>query len=501
MKLKIYAVSFISGACVMALEIASSRFVAPYFGTSLFVWTNAIGIVMLALAAGYFLGGRLSEKSSQERNLFRIIAVAGGLVVVIPYAGAPLSGFIIDKVLFAPPSLIAFIGSFFAILFLFAIPIALLGMVSPFLIKLSSNGRADVGALAGNLFAIGTFGSLLGTFLPTLVLIPVLGTKLTISILGSVLLVMGLAGLISKSKFKAFSILALALPMVYSPPPEGDGLIFKTESPFQEIRVYDRADGGRELRFNEGIGVQSLMVPDGFVGTGYWDYPTAFFMLRAELPKRVAILGLAGGTISRSASLQYPGADFQIDGVEIDSKVIKAAEDYFDLKRDNLNIYNADGRAFIEQTENKYDLIFVDAYANQLYIPFHMASKEFFRSLKEKINPDGVAAMNINAVSFSSPLLRAIANTLSSEFPYVQVVSIPESYNFMILGSITPIDLKEVAGRLPAKFSDIAYALQNRSREWNYSGEERVLTDDKAPIELMTDALFFEALGLKLKQF
>ncbi len=483
----------------MALEISASRFLAPYFGASLFVWTNVIGIVLLALSLGYYAGGRLSEKAPTVKTLFKIIAFSGALISVIPYLGRPLSRLIIEQILSAPASFLSFIGSFFAALFLFALPVAMLGAISPFLIKIAGSERNDIGKVSGTLFAVGTLGSMVGTFVPTLVLIPFLGTKMTISICGAILLALGALGLIG-GKLKFAAILPFILPFTYDVKDMPGGLLYETESPYQYIRVYERADGGRELRFNEGLGIQSLWTPSGYVGKGYWDYPTALFSLREDFPKRAAILGLAAGTISRSAALQYPEREFAIDGMEIDSKVIEIAKKFFDLDRPNLNVYNADARNFMAYANNLYDLIFVDAYSNQLYIPPHLASKEFFGLVKSRLNKDGAVIMNVNAVSYSSPLLRAIANTLASQFQYVEIISVPESYNFLVLGSNTPLDLPAAAKRLPKKFADIGDALVNRSKRWEFSKNERVFTDDKAPIELMTDALFFELLGQELKR-
>ncbi len=484
----------------MALEISASRFLAPYFGTSLFVWTNVIGLVLLALSLGYYVGGRLSERSPDAKTLFKIIASSGALISVIPYLGRPLSRLIIEQIVSAPASLLSFIGSFFAMIFLFALPVALLGAISPFLIKIAGNERSDIGKIAGTLFAVGTIGSMFGTFIPTLILIPFLGTKMTISICGAILLALGAFGLLGQSKLKLAALLPFVLPFSYGAKDMPSGLLYETESPYQYIRVYERSDGGRELRFNEGLGVQSIWMPSGYVGHGYWDYPTALFRLREDFPNRVAILGLAAGTISRSAALEYADREFIVDGVEIDSKVIDIAKRFFNLERPNLNIYNADARTFISQTDNLYDLIFVDAYSNQLYIPPHLASREFFGLVKSKLNRGGAVVMNVNAVSYSSPLLLAIANTLASEFKEVKIVSIPESYNFLVIGSNTPLDLAKTATRLPPKFAIIGEALVSRSQEWEFTKNERVLTDDKAPIELMTDALFFELLGQQLKR-
>lgn len=477
----------------MALEISASRLIAPYFGTSLFVWTNVIGIVLLALSLGYYFGGKLAEARPHTKLLFAILAISGALISVIPFAVRPLSGMILETIITTPASIFAFIGSFFAVLILFALPIALLGAVSPFLIKLLSQNGEDVGATSGKLFALGTLGSMVGTFLPTLVLIPFIGTKLTITIFGAIIFIFGLYGLLRKTKWKFLFLLPLVLPFVIPKAQSASGLVLETESAYQHIRVLQNDDDSKELRFNEGLGIQSLWTPSGYVGHGYWDFPAAFFLLRENFPKRVAVLGLAAGTIPRSALLRYPDKNVVIDGVEIDATVIEVAKKYFELERSGLNIRNADARNFIKRTGNYYDLIFVDAYSNQLYIPFHLASREFFNRVRTRLTSKGVVVMNVNAVSLQSPLLTAIANTLKSEFEYVSIIPVPGSYNFLVLGSKEKIDFEGFKSRLPGDLVHVSSAVSN-AVTWQRESNGRILTDDKAPVELLTDALIVEFL-------
>lgn len=477
----------------MALEISASRLLAPYFGTSLFVWTNIIGIVLLALSIGYYAGGKISESRPQSKVLFSILTVSGALISVIPMASRPLSGIILETVLSAPSGIFAFVGSFFAVIFLFALPVGLLGMVSPFLIKLLAKGRSDVGASSGILFAVGTLGSMVGTFLPTLVFIPIFGTRLTITLCGAFILALGLYGLL-KGRLRLFAILPFALCALRGGVAAQDGLMVETESSYQLIRVFSRVDNGRELRFNEGLGIQSLWTPTGYVGHGYWDFPAALFLLPKEFPKRAAVLGLAAGTIPRSTLLRYPDKGVEIDGVEIDSKVIEVAKKYFDMERPGLRIINADARIFIEQPGAAYDLIFVDAYSNQMYIPFHLASKEFFTSVKNRMTGQGIVAMNVNAVSERSPLLLAITNTLASVFPHVTIVPVSGTYNFLVLAGNKEPDYEAFIKNLPPEFNHVGNAIANRIL-WQKQEKGRILTDDKAPVELLTDALAFELLA------
>jgi len=185
--------------------------------------------------------------------------------------------------------------------------------------------------------------------------------------------------------------------------------------------------------------------------------------------------------------------DFQIDGIELDSKLISIVKDRFNLNYDNLNIYNADGRMFLSQNDNKYDIIILDAFSKQLYIPHNLSTKEFFNELSPHLTEDGVVGINVVAISPESPLLKTFTNTLASEFEYVYVAPVKYSYNYFILASNKKVNFSEIAAKIDNnQLNDLAISIKNNKKQVSFNPDELVLTDDKAPIEYLTDKMAFE---------
>lgn len=497
-----YAVAFFSGLAVMGVEITSSRLLAPYFGTSLFVWTNVIGVILIALSLGYYLGGKISEKNSSLKTLFGIIFFAGAFVAVIPFVIRPIAGFIyFDSTVLTSASLFIALGSFFLTSILFFVPMMLLGMVSPFLIKLASLKRNDVGRVAGQIFAVGTVGSIVGTFLPVLILIPTVGTRLTILIFAGILLVIGLIGLSPRGLFIFIPFLAVPFGMLNSAVKLSPNIIYQTESPFQYIRVERGSDETRYLVYNEGGGVQSVFNPNNVFTGNYFD-------IAAVLPaindgKKVLIVGLAGGTISRSMSFLFgEQLGFHIDGVEIDPKVTSVAMKYFDLEQSKLTLINADGRNQLAFNDSMYDIIFVDAYANQIYIPFHLATTEFFKIAESRLSGGGIFAINVNASSEDSTLLRSISNTISGVFPYTYKMRVGRSWNYIIFAGDRPIDFGRLAKPefIISEFFDLAQKIPAQVSKVEYDSRVPLLTDDWAPLEYMTDSMIWKELARHLAE-
>ncbi|MBI4133613.1 fused MFS/spermidine synthase [Candidatus Uhrbacteria bacterium] len=491
----IYVIAFLSGLAVMGIELSASRLIAPYFGTSLFVWTNVIAVILAALSLGYYLGGRLSERAPRLRVLLLIIFVAGVLLAVVPFVIRPLAlQFTFDSFTLASASFVIVLGSLLLVLALFFIPIMLLGMVSPFLVKIVSLERHDMGNVAGRIFAISTIGSIIGTFLPAFVFIPWIGTKFTILIFATLLVVIGGSGLLPRRLFGAVLLLGIPFASLDAGLKPVPGLIVEAESPYQYIQVVEDSAGTTHLIYNEGGGVQSVYNPDTlFYGGAYFDYAPLLPALRES--KRVLIVGLAAGTISRAMQVLY-GNDpsFHIDGVEIDPTVIKLGREHFALGGDDLTVVNADGRTAIETVSGAYDVIFVDAYTNQLYIPFHLVTQEFFAAAAERLAPGGILAINVLASSDASELLRSVTNTMASALPYVYRMRIADSWNNLIFASFDPVDfarLTEVPLAIP-EFASLAREIPEEVVPIAFNREGRVLTDDLAPVEHMMDAMIWE---------
>ncbi len=488
----LWVVAFVSGMSVMAVEMTASRLVAPYFGTSLFVWANVIGMIMAALAVGYWVGGKFAERSPKLQTLLWVLLAAAVLSALIPLFVAPFSRIVITQFLGATGALLIALGSFLTLLVLFAVPIFLMGMTSPFLIKLLSSHKG-AGETAGGVFALSTVGSLAGTFLPAFLFVPTIGSRATVLLFAGVLLAIVVLGLLGKRAGILSLAVFLAVPWAARTPVHAaETLLAETESPYQYIQILEK-DGARILRFNEGLADQSVEYADTPFTGRYWDtiFPLPN-LTRAAKPK-VLILGLATGTIARGIiETREPGA-VDVTGVEIDQKVVDFGRSYFSLdKHPEIHIVVEDGRTFLERTDEQYDMILVDAYANQLYIPFHMATEEFFALAKSRLHPGGILVANVNAPSRTSPLVTSIAKTIGASFPYVDAYHVPQSWNRVLVASDAPIDWDGATARMPDPLKAVFADVQTL-RDPIDTSTGTVLTDDKAPVELMTDAMIFDA--------
>lgn len=498
--------NFISGMSIMALEITAARLLAPYFGTSIFVWTNIIGVVLLALSCGYYFGGKYADRNPNLRALFIPMIISGIIFLIIPWLVKPLSNFItISTVTVDSSTLIIFVGSFLVTIMLFALPIFLLGMVSPFIIRLYKSKSSHLGSAAGNIFAISTIGSILGTFLPTLLLIPLFGSHITINIFATLLILLATFGLAGNSlKFLIIPLIVLPLVSINaSALRSSENLLYESESSYQYIRVLEGSDHTRYLVFNEGGGIQSLYKPGSTLSGMYYDYFLPLISLPSnQSPKQVAIIGLAGGTLSHGINTFF-GSTVHTDGVEIDKKVVEVAKKYFDLENDNLSIYTQDGHIFLKNTEKKYDLIVVDAYSNQMYIPWNMTTQEFWQDTKAALNDKGLIAINVNSTNDDSALLQAIANTMSSvyEYTYLARVETGGAWNYLIISSTSEIDFSSLPAYIRTPdLLPFASDLASDMKRFTHDSKKLILTADRAPVEMLTDAMIFDYIRENVSQ-
>ena len=476
---------FGAGIGALATEITASRLLAPYFGSSTIVWANLIGIVLAALALGYWLGGRLADRRPQPVLLGWIVLASSVFVAAIPFLAEPFLDLTVEGLDDASAG--AVIGSFLAVLLLCAPPVVLLGMVSPFAIRLAVSSVETAGAVAGRLYALSTAGSLLGTFLPALVLIPAIGTQRTFLVVAALLAVSSCFLLGAR-----YLIAAAALSLLIVLPPGAvkgqEGLIHEETSYHQYIQVVERDDGRRLLYLNEGVAVHSVWRPGGEVLTGgVWDAFLALPPLLGRPLERVAILGNAAGTTARALGVYYP--DAEIDGVELDPAVSRVGRRYFGLQ-DNprLTVHDADARPFLRRTDGRYDLIVVDAY-HQPYVPFYLATREFFRLVRERLAPGGIVALNVAAVPDDERLVHAIGRTVGTELP--QVLEWPAlRFNTIVLGLTEPLAPAELERRLesgPADLEPLRDLLARDVRPLTATGDP--WTDDRAPVEWLTDRM------------
>ena len=373
------------GMASLGTEIAGARLLAPYFGTSTIIWANTIAVVLLSLSIGYWFGGRLADRDPSLRGLCRLVLVAGLLLAVVPFAGRPFlsaATSALDSV-----SAGAFIGSLGAVLVLLSVPLVLLGAASPYAVRLSVSSVEHSGSVTGRLYAISTIGSLAGVFLAALVLIPFAGTRMTFLVFALMLTLVSLIGLGPRALVAALAVGgAMLIPAGEVKASSGtDRVLQEEETEYGFARVVAATNGNRRLELNEGIAVHSILLAgrSPTVG-GYWDemmvLPWSVARPEDQGVRRIAILGNAAGTIARGLTTLEPG--LKVDAVEIDGRLTSLGERWFDLHPSrNLRLITADARPFIRQSKEHYDAVILDAY-RQPYVPFHLATKEFFHSIR-----------------------------------------------------------------------------------------------------------------------
>jgi spermidine synthase len=482
-------VVFVAGAGSLAIEICASRLLAPYFGNSTVVWANVIGLILIYLSVGYWVGGRFADRHASPRVLGRLLLIAAAVIAVLPFVSHPVLDIAVrglDRL-----SAGAVVGSFFATVALFSVPVTLLGMVSPFAIRLALRDVHQAGTVSGRLYALSTSGSILGTFLPALVTIPAIGTQRTM--LGTAALLAAAGVALSGLRWIGVPVLAAGLLLVPTGAIKGDtGLVFETESAYQYVRVYDHGDE-RRLELNEGVSEQSIWRPHTVLTGGEWDMFLVVPPLLDHPVRDVLVIGSAAGTIPRAYSVFYPGA--HVDGVEIDPAVTDAARRFMGLDDvPHLRTISDDGRTYLRSTDKRYDLIVVDAYREE-YVPFYLATQEFFRLVHEHLRSGGAVALNVAQVPEDHRLPEAVGGTLATVFP--QVWSWPAlRFNQLVVGLDTPRDAAQVGERMDTLAPDIAslgglFAQQAHT----VAASSQPMSDDRAPVEWITDRMIVEHIA------
>jgi spermidine synthase len=480
-------VAFLVGGATLATEISASRLLAPSFGASTVVWANIIGLTLAYLALGYWLGGRLADRRPEPRVLATILLVAAAALVVTPFAARPLLRWAVQGV--DAVAVGSVVGSFFAALALFAIPVTALGAAAPFLVRLSLRGVDEAGRVAGRLYALSTAGSLVGTFVAALVAIPLAGTQRTL--VGTGVCVAVGAALLAGATWALAPAAAAALLAL--PTPEIKRAIYQTESQYQYIRVVSDGHGGRDLELNEGVVTHSEWRPDTVLTGGYWDLFLMLPPLLREPPKDMLVIGNAGGTIGRAYGRFYP--DVRIDGVELDPKVNWVARRYFGAgDNPRMRLITADGRPFLERTSKRYDLVVVDAY-RQPYVPFYLATTEFFRLALKHLRAGGAIALNVATTPHDHKLSRAVGTTLLTAFRQAWRWRALR-FNDMLFALREPVTHAELERRATHSRGKVALLLPLlRSRLSPLRLEGRALSDDRAPVEWLTDRMIVNEVG------
>jgi spermidine synthase len=480
----LYTLVFVVGSASLGAEIAAARLMAPFFGASTIVWANTIGVVLVALSAGYWLGGRLGDRRPDLRSLCFVVAASAALLAVVPFVAQPFFDVSVDAL--DEISAGAFVGSLVAVLFLVAVPVLMLGTVSPWAIRLSVPDVEHAGRVAGRLYAISTVGSLVGTMLAALVLIPFLGTQRTFIAFAIALGVAAAAGLGWRWIALPIALAGVAAIPVGSVKGAGDGdVIYEADTEHQYVRVVEQDDGDRLLELNEGQAVHSLYRPGEYLTGDVWDgYLVLPFTSLDAPPGRIAILGNAAGTTARAYGRYFPATE--ISGVEIDGELTEVGERFFDLRNPNLTTYHEDARPWLRRSEGGYDAIMVDAY-RQPYIPFYLATREFFELVRDRLAPGGVVIVNAGHPEGNDDLETVLGRTMSEVFPTVLRDPIEPTNTLLVAseGSTSAARLRDSIPELPRELQPVAVDQLVRIGPRLPGGE--VYTDDRAPVEWLID--------------
>ena len=500
----LYVTEFFSGVSVMAVELGASRLLAPYFSSSQIVWTIIIGVIMIAMALGNLYGGRTADRDPDPARLYRRMLIAAVWIAAIPVAGKYVILGVSALLVLAVNVNFLIWAAFASCMLVFVFPLFLLGTVTPCLVKATVESLDEGGRTVGRLGACNTVGSILGTFLPTFVTIPTVGTSVTFLIFAGILLLIALIFFFSSKLKKAAPYVAAALFVLCVIFGRNNSfafwekdLVYEGESVYNYLHV---SEDSRKVVLSTNVlfGVQSVAMKDGGLTGMYYDYALAAPVMQQKEAPSVLVLGNGTGTFASQCVCYFPGA--QVEGVEIDGRITELAETYFMLP-DEVKVTEYDGRAFIQTAEGLYDVIMVDAYQD-ITIPFQMSSVEFFTLVREHLSENGVMVVNLSMTSDGEGSINQyLCDTIVSVFGAAATVEVPWSSNRELFAARNgdPSALL-AAGRERALPSDLEQMMERVAASlMPYEAQDHILTDDKAPVEVlgmrMIDSLIREELG------
>ena len=493
-KTYLYATEFFAGMSVMAVELGASRLLAPYFSSSQIVWTIIIGTIMIAMAMGNAIGGRWADKDDNPDKLYKRLIIAALWIVAIPFLGKFVIIGISLLLVKTVSTNFLITAAFLACMIIFVFPLFLLGTVTPSLIKYSTKNLGESGRVAGNLGAFNTTGSIIGTFLPTFVTIPAVGTAVTFHIFSGIILLIGIIYFVSFKRkiglvvasgiiFIIFVIAGNTLGFAFWE----KGIVLEDESVYNYLLVKED-DESITLSTNVLFGVQSVKMKNDELTDMYYDYasvaPLMSGMVNSEDEGDILVLGMGTGTFAGQCYKYYPKAN--ITGVEIDNKIKDISREYFDLEEE-IKVYEYDGRAYLNVDDKKYDVIMVDAYQD-ITIPFQMSTVEFFEMVKSHLKENGVMVVNLNMYTktpgdINDYLIGSIDNVFDKCFS----IDVEDSCNREVFAFNDKAD----STKWRENFSEIdnnylrKMARKVSSNLKEYKRSKHILTDDKAPVELL----------------
>ena len=538
-KTYLYLTEFFAGMSVMAVELGASRLLAPYFSSSQIVWTIIIGTIMIAMALGNIYGGRTADKRPDPDRLYGRIILAAIWIALIPVLGKYIIIGISAVMIFSVNHMFLIWAAFAACMVVFVFPLFLLGTVTPSLVKFTIDDLGDSGKTVGTLNAFNTIGSIIGTFVPTFLTIPAVGTSITFLIFAGILLALSVLYFVSgkepgagegkeaeekdaaeekkadkKNAAKVIAGVIVFIVACFTGKSDSfafweSNLTYEGESVYNYLQV--REDEKRTyLSTNVLFGVQSVYEKDGKLTGMYYDYAMAAPYMAGIMEKEsmdMLILGMGTGTYATQCNRFFDG--ISVEGVEIDEDITKLAREYFHLSEE-IPVHTYDGRAFLNAVDRKYDVIMVDAYQD-ITIPFQMSSVEFFTLVKDHLNPGGIMVVNMNmrGENDDEGITHYLSQTISTVFPNCYQVNVRGTSNREFFASENP-EMLDVMIRNVGKEdnAELQYMMQvvteqlvpyKKAMPTSSAGvadaNYHVMTDDQAPVELLGMSVIDEMIA------
>ncbi|MCI8751519.1 MAG: fused MFS/spermidine synthase [Lachnospiraceae bacterium] len=496
-----YISSLFSGLAIMGIETSASRLLSPYFGTTNLIWATIITLIMLSLCLGNYFGGKLSDKENNADKLYTIIMISAIWIVIMPFCSKIViwGSLIIGGLL--PVGNAIQIASVASCLILFAFPLTLLGMVSPYLAKLCINDLKLTGKVIGRISVWNTTGSIIGTIIPTFVLIPLIGVRISFVLFGIILLLLCVCYFIVNKNYKKKKLLTVSIIITIimlnftNKSLSLDPVIFEKESIYNYICV-NQEEETLSLKTNILLGSQSVKNIDPNKLTGlYYDYFVMLPLFNKDFEElkdknlEVLILGYCAGT---GADVLHREYNVDITGIEIDNKIIEIAKKYFWKGKIRDNILVDDGRNYLQNCNKKYDLVIIDAYQNTS-IPVNFTSTEFFALCNKVLKDDGIIAMNIGlGNSTDSKLVQSLGQTLKNNVQNVYAYKTSIDNSVFIIGGNNISDLDKLNKNLDKVryIPDFEICLDMEDNLIEVTEDKMILTDDLNNIELLEQEQF-----------
>lgn len=500
----LYATEFFSGMSIMAVELGASRLLAPYFSSSQIVWTIIIGTIMIALALGNVWGGRRADSDKNPDKLYRRLIFAAIWIGSIPVLGKYLILAVAGVLIVAIDTNLLIWAAFLSCMAIFVLPLFLLGTVTPSLVKYSTDNLEHNGRIVGNLNAFNTIGSIIGTFLPTFITIPAVGTAITFLIFSGVLLLIGVIYFISVGKKKIFCAGAVTIFIICGILGNSNSfafweknLLYEGESIYNYLQVKETP---RQIIFSTNVlfGVQSIKIKNGDLTGMYYDYALVAPLLTDG--KKILILGMGTGTFAEQCRKYFP--DSQIKGVEIDEKITALAKKYFALPNE-VEVVTYDGRAFLQADENFYDVILVDAFQD-ISPPFQMSSTEFFALVRNHLVENGIMVVNMNMrASGAGNINEYLIDTIGKSFSALKIIDASGVTNRVLFAAADETTFNALKSRAEA-FNDknLSKLMIHIADTWQTPAlGENILTDDRAPVEMLSMRALDKIIQSHLKYY